>query len=278
MPSTDLVSDPGSSTESTVLLTIDAGVATVALNRPKRLNAINTQLLADLLRTLEQVASDDSVRVVILTGSGKGFCSGGDLSEGPGALIGGPDLSPQERIGVMRRFMETSRLLHTMPQVTIAAVNGACAGAGLSWACACDIRIASHAAAFKTAFLSAGLPGDFGGTWTLSRVTGPAKARELYLLNDRIGGEEALRIGLVSKLVDPKELLPEALRLAERLVAAPHLAITAMKDNLNDAETVSFAEGLDLEIRRHVFGMGTRDAAEASTAFIEKREPVFVGE
>ncbi|WP_201359261.1 enoyl-CoA hydratase [Mycobacterium paraintracellulare] len=275
MTATDVDTKASSSSSAPVLVAVGEGFATVTLNRPDRLNAMNDELLTDVLRILEQLASDDSVRAVILTGNGRGFCAGGDLSAGPGGGIGGPDLTFHERTGLMRRYMETSRLLHTMPKVTIAAVNGPCAGAGLAWACACDVRVASQTAVFKTAFLSAGLSGDFGGTWTLSRITGPSKARELYLLNERVTAEEALRIGLVSRVVAPDALLGEASRLASTLAASAPLALAAIKDNMNDAERVSFTEGLDNEIRRHVFCMETEDSVEAANAFLEKREPRF---
>ena len=211
MTSTQVAAEADSST-APVRCEVADGVATVTLNRPDRLNAMNDELLTGMLRTLEQLASEDTICAVVITGTGRGFCAGGDLSAGPGGGIGGPDLTSQERVGLMRRYMETSHLLHTMPKVTIAAVNGPCAGAGMAWACACDLRIASESAVFKTAFLSAGLSGDFGGTWTLSRIVGPAKARELYLLNERLSAQDALRGSLVSQVVAADRLLPEVQR------------------------------------------------------------------
>jgi 2-(1,2-epoxy-1,2-dihydrophenyl)acetyl-CoA isomerase len=277
MTNTQVAKEADSPTQETVLCEVADGVATVTLNRPDRLNAMNDELLTSMLRTLEQLASADSIRAVVVTGNGRGFCAGGDLSAGPGGGIGGPDLTSQERVGLMRRYMETSRLLHTMPKVTIAAVNGPCAGAGMSWACACDLRIASESAVFKTAFLSAGLSGDFGGTWTLSRIVGPAKAREFYLMNERVSAEDALRLGLVSQVVAPERLLHHVHGVAARLAKEAPLALAKIKENLNDAEIVSFAEALDGEIARHVFCMGTDDSVEAAQAFLDKREPIFVG-
>lgn len=277
MTSTQVAKEADSSTQAPVLCEVSDGVATITLNRPDRLNAMNDELLTTMLRTLEQLASEDTIRAVVITGNGRGFCAGGDLSAGPGGGIGGPDLTSQERVGLMRRYMETSQLLHTMPKVTIAAVNGPCAGAGMAWACACDVRIASESAVFKTAFLSAGLSGDFGGTWTLSRIVGPAKARELYLLNDRVSAGDALRLGLVSRVVQPDRLLAEVHELGAQLAKSAPIALAKIKENLNDAEIVSFAEALDGEIRRHVFCMDTEDSVEAAQAFVHKREPNFVG-
>jgi 2-(1,2-epoxy-1,2-dihydrophenyl)acetyl-CoA isomerase len=259
-----------------VLYEAEAGVATVTLNRPDRLNAMNEELLEATLGTLERAASDETVRAVILTGSGRGFSAGGDLSAGPGGGIGG-DARRETRIGILRRFVRTSQLLHDMPKVTIAAVNGPCAGAGLSWACACDLRYGATSAVFKTAFLSAGLSGDFGGTWTLSRIIGPAKARELYLLSDRVSAEAAYGLGLISGLYADDQLMPMVRGVAAKIVSSAPLAMRAIKENLNDAEVLSFADVLDNEVRRHVGCIESEDGAEAATAFVEKRTPIFVG-
>ena len=151
------------------------------------------------MAALEQAAEDDAVRAVILTGTGRAFCAGGDLR---GMAAGGNGNRPKTTEGSIARLrgaMRTSQLMHGMGKVTFAAINGACAGAGLAWACACDIRYAADNAVFNTAFMTAGLSGDFGGTWSLSRIVGPAKARELYLLAEKFDATEAARIGLVSE-------------------------------------------------------------------------------
>jgi 2-(1,2-epoxy-1,2-dihydrophenyl)acetyl-CoA isomerase len=216
------------------------------------------------------------VRVVILTGAGRGFCAGGDLSAGEGGgVLSGKAI--ERDVGRLRQYMQSSRLLHEMPKPTIAAINGPCAGAGLSWACAVDLRYAAASAKFSTAFLTAGLSGDFGGTWTLPRIVGPAKARELYLLAERFDAREAERIGLVSRVVADDELMPYVRSVAERLRAAAPLALRAIKENLNDALEVGFAEMLDREPGRHVRCAHTRDATEAARAFVEKRPPKFEG-
>lgn len=256
-----------------VLYDLDGGIATVTLNRPERLNAMNHDLLEATLEALETAAADDAVRVVVLTGAGRGFCAGGDLTSRD--TLGPP---PGDRqIRVLRTFERASQLLHEMPKVTIAAVNGPCAGAGLSLACAADLRYAAASAPFVTAFRNAGLSGDFGGTWSLPRVVGSAKARELYLLSDRITAEEAERIGLVSKTLPDEELMPYVRSIAERLLSAAPIVLGRIKANLNDAEDVSFAEALDREAERHVRTGASEDSREARTAFVEKRAPVFTG-
>lgn len=257
----------------------DGAVARLTLNRPDRLNIMTTELLDGALAALERAADDDVVRVVVLTGAGRAFCAGGDLRAMAAGQAGGVASGPSASggTGVLRRAMRSSQLLRNMPKVTIAAINGACAGAGLAWACACDLRYCADTAVFSTAFLSVGLSGDFGGTWTLPRIVGPAKARELYLLSERFGADEACRLGLVTRSFKGDELMGEVTAVASRLAAAPPVALLAMKADLNDADTASFSEHLDVEAERHIRCGLTEDAREAALAFLEKRTPVFRG-
>jgi 2-(1,2-epoxy-1,2-dihydrophenyl)acetyl-CoA isomerase len=261
---------------STVIYEVKDGIATITLNRPERLNTMNFELLEAALEAFETAASDESAKVVILTGAGRGFCAGGDLSAGAGGGVatGG---AVETDIGRLRRYMRTSELLHEMPKVTIAAINGPCAGAGLAWACATDLRYAATSAVFNTAFLTAGLSGDFGGTWTLPRLVGAAKARELYLLAERFTAADAERIGLTSKTLPDAELLPHVESVARRLLALAPLALRAIKQNLNDSLGLDFAELLNREAERHLRCGRSQDAKEAARAFIEKRPPRFEG-
>ena len=263
----------------TVLYDTDGAVATVTLNRPERMNTMDERLLAGALDALQQAADDDSIRVVILTGNGRAFCAGGDLEAMAGGTVPGVDghAAVEARVAQLRQAMRTSQLLHDMPKVTIAAINGACAGAGLAWACACDLRFCADSAVFNTAFMTAGLSGDFGGTWTLSRIVGPAKARELYLLAEKFRAPEAERIGLVSRVVAGAELMAEVRRVAERIAGFAPLTMQAIKANLNDALRLSLPELLDREAGRHIRCGLTQDAREAAAAFLEKRQPRFVG-
>lgn len=262
--------------EDGLLISRDGAVMTVTLNRPERLNAMTAELLEQAVSVFDAAGSDSSIRVVILTGAGRGFCAGGDLSQGPG---GGVTLSypPAERAKALREMMETSRLLHTMPAVTISAINGACAGAGLSWACATDLRYASEKARFNAAFLNAGLSGDFGGTWLLPRLIGFGRAREKYFESQPFDAEEALRIGLVSRVFPHDELLDGVRAIAQRLVSSAPLAVAHIKQNFIDSEAIGFDAALDTEAHRHTLCAESWDAAEAAEAFIAKRAPEFTG-
>jgi 2-(1,2-epoxy-1,2-dihydrophenyl)acetyl-CoA isomerase len=266
-------------TTDVVRYEVDGGVATVTLDRPDRLNTMNQHLLESVLAILEAAADDDSVRVVILTGAGRAFCAGGDLQAmaagEAGGLAGGA--STAGRIDTLRHAMRTSQLLREMPKATIAQINGACAGAGLAWASACDLRYCAESAVFNTAFITAGLSGDFGGTWTVPRIVGQAKAAELYLLAEKFGAAEAERIGLVTRSVPDGDLAGEVRKVASRLAGFAPLALAAVKANLNDSANSSFAAHLDREAERHIRCGLTEDAQEAAAAFLEKRAPVFHG-
>jgi 2-(1,2-epoxy-1,2-dihydrophenyl)acetyl-CoA isomerase len=255
-----------------VVIEVRDAVGWITLNRPERLNLMTRTLLEALLEALEQVAEDDGILAVALTGAGRAFSAGGDLSVGLDEITGSGSIARQT--SELRRFMRTSQLLVEMPKPTIAVVNGACAGGSLGLACAADIRVASDRAVFATAFLTAGVSGDFGGTWGLSRAVGPGIARELYLTGRRLDAEAALRLGLVSHLFPADELIEKAHLLAVDLTRKPPLAVQAMKENFN-ALPASLAQILELEAARHVRCTNTDDATEARLAFIEKRSPVF---
>ncbi|MEV4734839.1 enoyl-CoA hydratase-related protein [Saccharopolyspora sp. NPDC049426] len=255
----------------------DAGVALVTLNRPERLNTMTAELLDAAQNTFAALADNAAVKVVILTGAGRAFCAGGDLSKGPGGAVTG-DLRGEAAAAQLRKYMETSMILHTMPAVTIAAINGACAGAGLSWACAADLRVAAEGARFNVAFRDAGLSGDFGGTWTLPRLIGFGRAREKYLLPKPFDADEALRIGMVSEVCPADKLLDRTFEIAHELVESAPIALRLIKQNLVESEHASFDQALDTESIRHSRCAETVDAAEAAAAFVAKRQPVFVGE
>lgn len=259
-----------------VLYEASDGLATITLNRPERLNAMNREMVEALLQTVERAATDETVRVVLLTGAGRAFSAGGDRAEPMDDSImrhGDHEIDASE----LRRVARTAELLHEMPKVTIAAINGACVGAGLALACAADLRVSSTSAVFATAFVPAALPGDFGGTWTLPRIVGDAKARELYLLGERFAAEEALHIGLVSRVVDPAELATEVDSIVARLLQSAPIALALAKANLNDAASLGFADLIEAEARRTVECVRSDDAAEARAAFGEGRPPVYDG-
>jgi 2-(1,2-epoxy-1,2-dihydrophenyl)acetyl-CoA isomerase len=260
----------------TLLETVAEGVALLTLNRPEAMNTMTPAFLDDVLERLEQVADDPAIRVLVLTGAGRAFCAGGDLKRGPGgAVAGDPPLAAQT--GRLRHFMRSSQLLREMPKITIAAINGACAGAGFSWACAADLRLAASTARFATAFRNAALSGDFGGTWLLPRIVGAGRARDLYLRSQPISAQQALDIGLVSGIHEPGALMEAVLEVARDLAAAAPLALPLIKQNLNDADEIGFAEALDREARRHSALVATADGTEAARAFSEKRQPKWSG-
>lgn len=248
-------------------------------NRPERLNAIDADVIASLVTHLEQLGDDRQVRAVILTGTGRGFCAGGDLHALQAGPSGPPESSATEDQQVERMLTLTraSTLLHEIPKVTIAAVNGPCAGAGLSLACAADLRIAAQSALFATAFLRAGQSGDYGATWFLPRLVGPGKARELFLLGERIDADEAERIGLVNRVVADQDLMAVTQTIAEQAAQAAPLTMASLKANLNDADDLGLADLMRREAVRFHHNRSTRDSVEAVRAFLEKRPPSFEG-
>ncbi len=259
-----------------LLEAVKDGVATLTLNRPERLNAMSGPMLDGLLEALPRLAEDAAVGAVVLTGAGRGFCAGGDVKAmAEGSEMGGVTL--EERAHALRGRMEVSRWLHEMPKPTIAMVRGAAAGAGLSLALACDLRIAGDSARFGTAFARVGYSGDFGGSFFLTHLVGTAKARELYFTADLLDAQQALALGLVNRVIPDARLEEETLALATRLARGPRIAYRHMKRNLNAAESGTLKELLDLEAWHHTRCGMTEDHREAAKAFVEKREPVFKG-
>src|SRR5271154_5404414 len=184
-----------SETYQTILVERRGAVAILSLNRPEKRNSIGGPMMTELHEALSAIAADPAVRILVLRGNGADFCPGADVKH-----YGGADAAPAARGWSGTREFDVSVMLHEMPAVTIAAISGAGAGAGFGWACACDLRIASATARFNTAFLDVGVAGDMGGPWTLPRILGAAKARELYFLPGKFDAAEALRIGLVSRV------------------------------------------------------------------------------
>lgn len=257
----------------TVRYETEGAVATVTLNRPDVLNAMSGELLEALLGRVQQAADDEAVRCVVLTGAGRAFCSGGDL-RGIGA---GDALDPLANAAQLRRFEETSRLLAEMPKPTIAAVNGAAAGAGFSLALAADLRLAAEGARFVTAFARVGLTGDFGGSWQLARIAGLARAKELYLLGNQLDAPAAHRLGIVTRVVPAGALAEEAMALARRLADGPTAAYARMKRNFAHGAEHGFAEALTFEAEGMIAASRTEDFRNAAAAFLERREPEFIG-
>jgi 2-(1,2-epoxy-1,2-dihydrophenyl)acetyl-CoA isomerase len=260
-----------------LLCRLENRVAVLTLNRPERLNALTKDMMQALLARLSSCAIDDAIGCVVLTGAGGAFCSGGDVRAQAKVAAEGTVETPEQRTDLLRASMEASRLLHEMPKPTVAMLNGVAAGAGLSLALACDLRIAGRSARMTTAFAKVGLSGDYGGTWFLTQLVGTAKARELYFLSEVLDAAQIEALGLANKIVADTELAAETMALAEKLANGPSVALRYMKRNLNVAVSGTLAAGLDSEAYGMLRARASEDHKEASRAFVEKRAPAFRG-
>jgi 2-(1,2-epoxy-1,2-dihydrophenyl)acetyl-CoA isomerase len=266
-----------------LLADLDGGVLTLTLNRPDARNAMTDGMNQALAAQLARAETDSDVRCIVLTGAGQGFCAGGDVKAmaGRGGGVAGErggGMSMDEAIQRQRiNQRATAGKLFTMPKPTIAALPGAAAGAGFGLALACDLRIAAESAVVTTAYARLGLSGDYGTSWFLTRLAGPAKARELMFGAERVDAATCLALGLVNRVVPDAELAKAALAWAKQLAAGPPIAHRLMKDNLNRALVESLASVLEREAERMVAGAQTEDYLEAVAAFAEKRAPSFKG-
>lgn len=265
-----------------LLETIEGGIATLTMNRPASRNALTWEMLAAMSGALQRFATDTAVRLVVLTGSGQAFCSGGDVkafaATASDAAAGKPvSMSFDQRVTDLRARMEVARLLHEIPKPTLAVIPGPAAGAGFSMALACDLRIAAEDAKLTTAFSKVGLSGDFGGSYFLTHLVGAAKAREMYFTGQVVRGDEAQRMGLVNRAVPAALLADAAAAWAKELAALPTVAIGYMKRNLNAGLRGSLADVMDAEAIHMIRCFETDDHKGAAAAFVEKRVPRFEG-
>lgn len=262
-----------------LLASLDEGVATLTLNRPEARNAMSGEMNSALQQMLAALELDPAVKCIVLTGAGKGFCAGGDVkgmaARGDGTVGDNTIDGAIHRQRINQRA--TAGKLWKMPKPTLASLPGAAAGAGLSLALACDLRIMASNAILTTAFARVGFSGDYGGTYFMTQLVGSAKAKELYYLSDRVSAEEALRLGLTNWVCEPDELAERTREIAQRLAKGPSVAYRYMKENLNRAIAGDVDECLDLEATHHIHCGQTEDHRAAVKAFVEKREPVFVG-
>ncbi len=273
--------------ETDILTHLDNGVLTVTLNRPDSLNGLTVSMIRMLNDRLREAAASPEVRVVVLTGAGRAFCAGGDMKNFKSIdendaqwvrfkddpLWNDIDSAAARTVGNSAGAL----LLHRMPKPTIAMIRGACAGASVALAGACDFRIVSDTAFFTTAFARIGVSGELGASYYITRLVGTAKARELFFLSDRVPAAEALSIGLVNKVVPDAELQAEVTRLARRLADGPPLAYRYIKANLNAAETATAEEIVAMEAFNQARSIRSEDAKEAISAFLAKRAPTFTG-
>ena len=266
-----------------LLAALDAGVLTLTLNRPEARNAMSQAMNQALQAQLAAAEFDPAVKCIVLTGAGKCFCAGGDVKGMAASGEGSKDgpvgaMTLDEAIARQRANQRaTAGKLFKMAKPTVAALPGAAAGAGLALALACDLRIMASTAIMTTAFARVGFSGDYGGTYFLTQLVGSAKARELYFLSDRVGADEALRLGLTNWVCAPEDLAAKTAEITRRLANGPTVAYRYMKENLNRAMAGEVDDCLDLEASHHIHCGQTEDHRAATQAFVDKREPVFKG-
>jgi len=265
----------------------DTGVLTLSFNRPETRNAIDTAAQGLLVRLLVDAARHPLVKVVVLTGQGTAFCTGADVRS-----MGAPDpedalalefgqteawQAHEPRVDRLKRLAQASFLLHDMGKPTIAKLRGPAAGMGFSMALACDFRLASDNAFFVSSFAKIGTPGDYGGSYFLTQLVGPARAKEIYMLSERVGAAEALSLGMVNRVVADGELDAATEAFALRLAQGPAMAYRYIKQNIHAAASESIEQVLDLEARNMIRCRTSEDCKEALAAFQQKREPRFTG-
>src|SRR5271170_1149182 len=257
-----------------VLETRHDGIALLVLNRPDKLNALNSELSTALNEALTRIADDSSVHVVVVSGAGRAFCAGGDL----GAIGKGRELNETAELGpILRSGMQSVLKMRMMPQPVIAAVNGPAAGAGMNVALAADIRIAADTATFGQNFAKVGLFPDYGGTYFLPQLVGPSVAAEMFYTGEMIDAQTALRLGIVSRVYPAAQLETEVKALAQKIAQGPPIAIRAVKKVLFGNDEKELMKALEQEVRRQIHCYLTEDCREGIQAFLEKRAPKFQG-
>ncbi len=258
---------------------VEDGVAVLTINRPEARNAMSAEWMGSLRRLIPELGVDGEVGCVVLTGAGRAFCAGGDVKGmAGGGAAGGRATTIEERIrGLRADQAAVSAAIYELGKPVIAALPGPAAGAGLSLALACDLRIMAESAFITTAFRNVGFSGDYGGSWFLTKLVGTAKARELYYLCDRVDAKECERLGIANRVVPDAALQEETLKLARRIASGPTIAQAYMKENLNRALEQGLRQCLDMEADRMMRSGQTEDHREAVKAFVEKRTPAFKG-
>ncbi len=262
---------------SELLCHIEDRVATVTLNKPEKRNALGDVLTPALRAILPVLEADNRVGCVLLTGAGKAFCSGGDVSGMGGASASdAPPKSMDERVAELTVKQETLTLrLYELAKPTIAALPGPAAGAGFSIALACDLRVAARDAFMMSAFINIGLSGDYGASWFLNRLLGQAKAKELMFRSERIDAETGYALGLVNEIFEPDSFRDDAQAYAAQIANGPATALRLMKRNLNRGAAQGLRESLAMEAQHMILSGQSDDAKEAIRAFMEKRKPNF---
>ncbi len=262
--------------ETPVLAAVESGVLSLTLNRPQRLNAMSQPLIAALRAEIARAAGDSTIRAVLLTGTGRGFCAGADLA-GTGTGAVGADGRPDLGAVMETHYNPLIRAIRELPKPVIGAINGVAAGGGANLALACDIVLAARSARFDQAFVRISLLPDLGGTWFLPHTVGDARARALAMLGASVPAEEAERMGMVWQVIDDDRLMDEARKLANRIAAGPTLSYAAIKQAMNQARTNALDQQLDLERDSQRTLGRSADFKEGVAAFLAKRAANFGG-
>lgn len=262
---------------------VEDRVAVITFNRPERRNALSEEMYIGFSRVLPEIAVDPDIRVVMVTGAGNAFCAGGDVKafrerHQHGTGHGEPTGLDDQVAYIRQRQRYVSFALHHLPRPVVAALPGPAAGAGLSIALAADIRLAAEQAFLVPAFATIGVSGDFGGSWFLSHLVGPSKAKELYWTSPRLSAVDALAMGLVNQVLPNDHFNTTALDYCHDLASRSPIALRLMKENINRSLSCDLGTALDAEAANMSRSMATTDHREATAAFLEKRAPVFRGE
>ncbi len=257
---------------SPILFDIKDNIATITLNRPEAFNSVNSELAHALIKALDECEQNDEIRAIVLTGSGKAFCAGQDLKE-----VTDPSLNPGFEVLMKEHYEPILFRLRRIEKPIVAAVNGVAAGAGANFALACDIILASEKASFIQAFSAIGLIPDSGGTFTLPRVVGTAKATALAMLGDKVSAEEAERLGMIYKYFPEDSFLEEVAKIASKLAKMPTKGLGLTKRAFNQSLGNNFEQQMKLETDLQIAAASTEDYEEGVQAFVEKRKPTFKG-
>ena len=258
--------------EKAVLYNLSEGVAVITLNRPDRYNAVNQNLVDGISEYLNKAKKDDTVRAIVLTGTGKGFCAGADMT------VFGAEVTPEDRRDyIIEQYQPLMRQFFNLNKPIIGAINGTAAGVGAAFALACDLRVMSKKSAILYAFVNIGLGPDGGASWLLSRQVGYSKAFEIAISGKKVMGQECLEFGLTNKIVENDEILNDAIKWAKELANRPTLAIGIAKQDIAYSMDNDLNNTIAFEAERQVLAFKSYDLKEGVTAFIEKRKPNFKG-
>ena len=258
--------------EKAVLFEVNEGVALITLNRPDRYNAVNQDLVDEISESLDKAKNDDSIRAIVMTGAGKGFCAGADM------MVFGEQVTPEQRRDyLIDQYQPLMSQFYNLNKPIIGAINGTAAGVGAAFALACDLRVMSEKSAILFAFINIGLGPDGGASWLLSRQVGYSKAFEIAISGKKVLGQQCLELGLTNRVVENEKILENAINWAKELANRPTLAIGITKQDIVHSMNNDLDSTIAFEAEQQVSAFKSHDLKEGVTAFIEKRKPNFRG-